>query len=239
MPPATSTLCPKQPAALEVERVMRRSTLLVARGQVGEAAALVEAELPSIGKVSSPSARWRAQAALIALQADQNQTAAARALMAQHIGELSSIASRGVGQTSIMEELLYAAGWAARLGLVKEARGALAVAENRGGLDRYPVRRRLEAVAQAEVELQSGRPEMAIAQLHDAGGNELWELHEVRARAFRALGDASGELVELRWLSAHRGLAQAQWTDQLLGQQARTVALVRAAERLAALGPRT
>jgi tetratricopeptide (TPR) repeat protein len=229
----------RQPAAVEVERVMRRATLKVARGQVGDAVALLEAELPSISQVSSPNARWRAQAALVALQVDQNMTGAAQAMLARHIGDLLSQPSRGDGRSSIMEEILYAAAWAARLGLAKEATDALTVAANEGALDRFPVRRRLAAVVQAELDLRSGRPEVALARLQGAGGNELWEWHEVRARAFRAQSDVPGEVAELRWLASHRGLAQAQWTDQLLGQQARTLALLRAGERLAAIGPRT
>jgi hypothetical protein len=51
----------------------------------------------------------------------------------------------------------------------------------------------------------------------------------------RALDDAAGEAVELRWLLAHRGLAHAQWTDEFLGQQARMIALLDASTRLARL----
>ena len=132
-----------------------------------------------------------------------------------------------------IEHTLYAASWAARLGLVKEAREALALAKQHGALDRFPVRARLAALVEAELDLSANHPDAAAQRLQSAASdNALWEIHEARARALRALGDGAGELAELRWLVGHRGLAYAQWIDQLLGQQARALALRDAEARL-------
>jgi hypothetical protein len=59
-----------------------------------------------------------------------------------------------------------------------------------------------------------------------------------QGRAFRALGDRASEQAELKWLVAHRGLAYAQWTDGLLGQQARVLALRDAGTQLLNYGVR-
>jgi len=128
--------------------------------------------------------------------------------------------------------LLYAAAWAARLGMVEEVREALAIARQYGSLDRFPVRAQLATLARAELDLHAGHAKLVEAQLQPAkSGSDLWEFHELRARTLLALGDSAGQAAELRWLVAHRGLALAQWTDQLLGQQARAFVLREAAIR--------
>jgi putative peptide modification system cyclase len=224
---------PRQPPLDEVERGMRRATLFVARGQIDAAAAAIADVLPEASRLPAPNARWRAQAATIALLVQQGNTTAARELASRQLGEIASVAAQPDANLDAMEELLYAADWAARLDLVKDARGALALAERLGTLDRFPVRARLAALTRSEVELHTGHADVVAARLQNAGnGNDLWEQHELRGRALRTLGDAGGELAELRWLTTHRGLAYAQWTDQLLGQQARVLALRDAELRL-------
>jgi len=216
----------RQPPLSEVERGMRRATLLIVRGQIDAAAAAIDAVLPTAARLSSPNARWRAQAATIALRFAQRDVAAAQSLAARHLEELLATAAQPEANLQVMEELLYGAGWAARLGLAKDARAALALAAQHGALDRFPVRAHLAMVAQGELDLRAGHADtVAILLQRASGSNNLWELHELRARALRALGDDAGEIEELRWLTAHRGLAHAQWTDQLLGQQARAIVL--------------
>jgi putative peptide modification system cyclase len=228
-----------QPPDIEVERSMRRATLFITRGRFEEAAAAVEAALSVAGRLPSPNARWRAQAAMIALLMSKGHTTAARAAAARHLAELMTAAGHRDANIRVIEQLLYAAAWAARLNLTKDAREALALATARHGLpDRFPVRAKLATVAQAEVDLSEGHADMVATRLNASGNSEeLWELHELRARAFRTTGDTAGELAELRWLTTHRGLAYAQWTDQFLGQQGRVVALHEADLRLAALSP--
>jgi putative peptide modification system cyclase len=228
---------PRQAPGTEVDRGMHRATLLIAQGEIGQAAATVDAVLPEAARLPSPNARWRAQAAAIALRVARGETTDARDLARRHLAELLSKAAQTDANLEAMEQLLYAAGWAARLGLVGPARDALALAKEHGHLDRWPVRAQLGAIAQAEVDLAAGHADAVRNRLQSTNeGRELWETHELRARVMRALGDTSGEAVELRWLTGHPGLAYAQWTDQLLGAQARAIAIGEAAARLAKSG---
>ncbi len=174
---------------------------------------------------------------MIAVHAAQGDNAKARELAAQHLAEVSSSAKLDAHPGGI-EELLYAAAWGARLSLSAQARDALTLARQMGALARFPVRAQLALLAEEELNLRSD-PAGVAARLQPSGKlPELWELHELRARAFRALGDVPREMDELRWLTAHPGLAQTQWTDQWLGQQARQIALRDAVSRLAAYGRR-
>src|SRR5207253_4756965 len=97
--------------------------------------------------------RWRAEAAAIALRVAQGDESAAKNMAARHLAELLSIAPEPDANRQAIEELLYGAAWAARLGLVEDARKALAIAGRYGALERFPVRAGLAAVAQAAVEL--------------------------------------------------------------------------------------
>ena len=228
----------RQVPVYEVERAMRRATLLIAGGQIDAAAGVIGAVLLETGGLPAPNPRWRAQAAAIALRAAQGDVAGARDLAARHLAELSLL-TKQASSTSLetMEHLLYAASWAARLGLHNVAYEALSLGREHGALDRFPVRARLAALTEAELQLSAGRPEAAAARLRKTrDGNDLWELHELLVRIRRALGDADGELEELRWLTAHPGLAHAEWIDQLLGQQARALALREAELRLSGQG---
>ncbi len=224
------------PPGVDVERAMRRATLLIAQQKLPAAAAAIESALSTANQLPSPNARWRAQAAMIAVRVAQNDPGAARTLAAAQLGELSVDARVGANQLAI-EELLYVAGWAARLGSIDEASAALELAKRQGALDRFPVRASLAAIAQAEIDLRAGHADAVLARLHPSDGDELWELHELRARALRATGDSAAERAELTWLTSHRGRAYAQWTDQLLGQQARAWALNEAKARLAQSAP--
>jgi len=226
----------QQPANIEVERDMRRATLLVAGGQIDAAASAVANAMNSATRLQSPNPRWRARAALIALHVARNDRASARQLAAQHLAELTSAVMKqdfGIGS---VEELLYAAAWGARIGLVSPAREALRLARQVGGLDRFPVRSQLALLAENELNLATDAAGVAnrLESLNKEAG--LWELHELRARAFGALGDMPHEVDELRWMQAHPGRAQTQWTDQWLGQQARQLALRDATQRLVAYG---
>jgi len=227
----------RQPANIEVEREMRRATLLIARGNIEAARATITDAIPDAARLRSPHPRWRARAALIAVHVAQGDNVQARELAAQHLAEVSSSAKLDAHPGGI-EELLYAAAWGARLSLSAQARDALTLARQVGALARFPVRAQLALLAEEELNLRSDAAGVA-ARLQPSGKlPELWELHELRSRAFRALGDVPREMDELRWLTAHPGLAQTQWTDQWLGQQARQIALRDAVSRLAAYGRR-
>jgi len=222
------------PLDLQADRNMHVVTLLVLRQRIAEAASANEAVRREAARIPAPSARWRAEAAAIALRFAQGDVEGARDLAATHLADISSTTSAEGKDSKSWEQLLYAAAWAARLGLIKEARDALDAAAQFAQLDRWPVRASMATVAQAELDLADGRPRDALARSASMTP-DLWEAHEVRSRAMRALDDAAGEAVELRWLLAHRGLAHAQWTDEFLGQQARMIALLDASTRLARL----
>ena len=212
------------PPGVDVEREMRRATLLIGQRKLLAATTAIESALSAASQLPAPNARWRAQSAMIAMRVAQNDLAAARRLTTALLAELS--ANTGVGGNQlIFEELLYVAGWAARVGSTDDAEGALELAKRQGALDRFPVRASLAAVVQAEIDLSAGHPEAVLARLQPREGNELWEFHELRARALRALGQNTAASAERTWLTTHRGRAYAQWTDQLLGQQARAWAL--------------
>ena len=228
---------PKQPLDVEAERAMRRATLLIAQGKVEAARTAVETALSLAERLPSPNARWRAQAAMVALQMAAGDVAAARALVARHLTELSGAAASNSNPLA-MEQLLHAAAWAGRVGLADSAGDALDLATRLGNLDRFPARARLAKVARGELDLQAGRLDAIIARGRPVSGDDLWETHEIAARTFRAAGDSAGELAELKWLVAHAGLAYGQWIDQLLGQQARALALAAARGRLAAVKTR-
>lgn len=217
----------RQPPGDEIERAMRRATLLITRGELDTALNTIHVALPDMTRLPGPNARWRATAAAIAVRAAQGDMATARTEAERHFGDLMSIALQpSWSSLEVMEHLLYVAWWSARLGMYQPARQALALARQRDALAQFPVRAALAELVAAELELGAGRAERVAEQLRRASnGQELWELHEIRARALRMQNDVAGELAELRWLTGHRGLAYAQWIDQLLGQQARAIAL--------------
>jgi len=209
----------------EVERGLRRATLLIARGRIDAAAEAIEGVLAQASGLPAPNGRWRAEAAAIALRVAQGDESAAKTIAARYLAELSKAAQPDVNRQAI-EELLYGAAWAARLGLEEDARKALAIGHQYGALDHFPVRAGLAVIAQAEVDLRGGHADRVLSLLQPGtAGSDLWEFHEVRARALRALGRSAEEEQELRWLATHRGLALAEWTDGLLGQQARAIVL--------------
>jgi tetratricopeptide (TPR) repeat protein len=216
----------QQPNYFEVERGMRRATLLVARGDIDNAVVAIQASLGNAEKLTTPNARWRAQNAMIALLTARSELDRARDLSGRVLSETLLIAARPDANLEAIEQMLYAASWAARLGLTDQARKGLTFAKQSGSLDRFPIRARLATLVEAELELKAGHAEAAIERLQGPVPEPgLWEAHELRVRAFRALGDRAPEQTELKWLVAHRGLAHAQWTDGLLGQQARVLAL--------------
>ena len=225
---------PRQVPIYEVERAMRRATLFSASGQVDAAIRALNGVFPDAERLPIPNARWRVRAALVALEAARGHEETARELGKRHLSDLVSSASQSSDPSlETMENLLYAAAWAARLGLDTDARQALALARERGALADYPVRIRLAVLAEAELQLHAGDARGVAARLlNDMNGTELWEAHELRARALRAMRDVEGEVTELQWLHSHRGLAHAEWIDQLLGQQARVLAAHDAEERL-------
>src|SRR5205823_2217401 len=123
---------------------------------------------------------------LIALRVAQGDESAARGIAVSHLAELSSRAIQPEADLRVIEELLYGAAWAARLGLVDEARMALAIGRRYGGLGQFPVRAGLAAVVQAEIDLRTGHADKILLLLQPrTAGSDLWEFHEVRARALR------------------------------------------------------
>lgn len=221
----------------DAERWMRLATLLVMQEKLPEAAAALDTALAAASRSASPNARWRARSAMVSLHWVRQDAPSAREDLRSLLRELSAKAA-GEDHPLIAEHLLYSAAWAARLGLVSEAVDAIALVRRGGSLEQFPVRSRLAEVAQAEIDLRNGHAPAALARTASIDGTELWESHDVRARAMRAKQDRAGEIDELRWLAAHPGRALAQWLDQLLGQQARMLVLGHAKRRIALLVPR-
>jgi len=219
---------PPQDASAEVERSLRRMTLLIRRGQFDAATKA----LPGLDPLPSAADRWRVMFAAVALRLAANDQAAARDIVSQVIEETSDPAYVGANLTAT-EHLLYAAYWAARLGLNDRAIDAVALAQGRGAFDRFPVRAGLAELVRAQLALNAGHPLEARRALDGLPrASSLWEAHELRAECAKALGDRPGEVVQLQWLLAHRGLAHAQWIDQFVGQQLRSLALRKAEQRL-------
>jgi putative peptide modification system cyclase len=219
---------PPQDASAEVERSLRRMTLLIARGQFDAATKA----LSELSPLPSAADRWRVMFAAMALRLAANDEATARDTVSQVIGETSAPAHADANLTAT-EHLLYGAYWAARLGLNDQATDAVALAQRRGALDRFPVRAGLAALVRAQVALNAGYPDAARLALERVPhARALWEAHELRADIAKALSDRPGEAAELQWLVAHRGLAHAQWIDQFVGQQLRSLALRKAMVRL-------
>ena len=219
----------------EVERLLRLATLLVMQGDLSQALSRLHGALAIAGRAGAPNASWRTRAALLSIHWAQHDLASARDQSRRLLHDLSRIGATD-DFPMVVEHLLYGAGWAARLGLVREAADALALSRRMTALEHFPVRQRLAEVAQAEIELHGGNPSAALDRTANVDGTALWEVHDVRARALRLRGDLPGERNELRWLAAHPGRALTQWLDQLLGQQARVLALNEARRELARRG---
>jgi putative peptide modification system cyclase len=227
----------RQSPEVEVDRSMHWVTLFIARREIGQASAALDGALKQAAQLPSPNARWRAEAATIALLVAQGDDSSARDLARKHLAELASKAAQTDSNLEAIEQLLYAAGWAARVGLTIPARDALAWVRAHGNLEHWPVRARLAEIAEAELDLSSGHPDAVITRFASKNtGSELWESHELLVRALHSVGKTNAETGEIRWLAAHPGLAYAQWTDQLLGEQARALALADAQLRSAAAG---
>jgi len=219
---------PTQDAPAEVERSLRRVTVLVIRGRFDLAAKA----LPELDRLPTPADRWRVMFAMMALRLAADDEATARDIVSQLINETSDPRYADANLTA-PEHLLYGAYWAARLRLDDKASEALAVAQRRGALDRFPVRAGLAELARAQLILNSGRPEDARRNLEDApNARALWEAHELRAQIASSSADRYTEVAELQWLVDHRGLAHAEWIDQLVGQQLRGLTLRKAEMRL-------
>jgi putative peptide modification system cyclase len=229
---------PQQPPQVEVERTMRRATLLIVRGRLEEADSAIETALQQAKGMRAPNAAWRARAALIAIRTAIGNHASAAQLATQQLHEVAQATADPVSYPEAIEELLYATAWAARLGAVEESRSALHLAERLGALDQFPVRAQLFDIARGELDLQEGHANAVADRLASSKAIDLWERHELRSRALAAAGDLDGEMVELRWITSHKGLAYGEWIDQLLGQQARAIALRNADLRLSGQGRR-
>jgi putative peptide modification system cyclase len=222
-----------QAPIFELERAMRRATLSIVAGDLDGAARVLTTALDDAKKLPVANSRWRITAALVAIRAAQGDTSAARVMAAEHVAELLRAAQMHDSNAQVIEHLLYAGAWAARLGLQSQARESLVVARQYGNLERYPVRARLATLLESELQLASGGSQAALDLIRVDQVKDLWEVHELRGRIWRALNDQPGELVEMRWMTSHPGLAHAQWIDQFLGQQARALAIRDATTRLA------
>jgi hypothetical protein len=167
----------------------------------------------------------------LALNLAANDAVAARETVAKVIREASDPAEAEANLTAT-EHLLYGAYWAARLRLDERARTALALAERRGSFDRFPVRAGLAELVRAQLALNAGHADEARLVLDGSPPAQvLWEAHELRADVAKALGDPAGEAAEHQWLVARPGLAHAQWIDQFVGQQLRSLTLHKLAAR--------
>jgi tetratricopeptide (TPR) repeat protein len=222
---------PVQDSSAEVERMLRRVSLLLGRGQVEDATKALSELRPPLPATAD---RWRVMFASMALNLAANDVETARQTVSQVIEEASDPAHAEANLTAT-EHLLFGAYWAARLGLDKRAGDAIALARRRGTFERFPVRAGLAELVRAQLALNAGHVHEARLALDGSSpASSLWEAHELRADIAKALGDQGGETSELQWLVARRGLAHAEWIDQFVGQQLRSLSLYKIGARLSA-----
>ena len=129
---------------------------------------------------------------------------------------------------------------AAHAGDVALARQALVVAGPASDAD-MPILDNLLAVAQAEIDRASGRPEDALAILKPlVNGSELYITHVALMDVYADAHDQTAALTEARWLSTYRGRAyfevNAQFMLEPFNVAESDLALLRAAELSNALG---
>ncbi|WHZ20272.1 MAG: Adenylate cyclase [Rhodanobacteraceae bacterium] len=129
---------------------------------------------------------------------------------------------------------------AAQAGDVALAKRALAIAGPASDAD-MPILDNLLAVAQAEIDRASGKPEDALAILKPlVNGSELYITHVALMDAYADAHDQTAALTEARWLSTHRGRAYFEVNAQLVLEPFNVaesdLALLRAAELSSALG---
>ncbi len=145
-----------------------------------------------------------------------------------------------VDQPELKFHLALAAYLAAHAGDVDLAGRALSAAGPASDAD-TPVLDNLRGVAQAEIEIASGRPQDALATLKPlVNGSELYITHVALMDAYADAHDTGNALTEAHWLSSHRGRAYVESNmQQMLApfNVARSdLALLRAAELLDASG---
>ena len=129
---------------------------------------------------------------------------------------------------------------AAHAGDVAVAKHALAIAGPASDAD-MPILDNLLAVAQAEIDRASGKPEDALATLKPlVNGSELYITHVALMGAYADAHDQTAALTEARWLSTHRGRAYGEINMQFMLEPFNVaesdLALLRAAELSNALG---
>ena len=117
------------------------------------------------------------------------------------------------GETGVRERLDWVA-LAAHAGDVDLARQALAASGAASNAD-TPVLDNLRGVAQAEIQLASGKPRDALATLKPlVDGSELYITHVALMDAYADAHDNPRALDEDNWLSSHRGRAYVESNAQ-------------------------
>ena len=215
------TTAPKQTPMLESERVLRRITLLVAQLQYEEAVREASAAQSHFASLPGRGPAWRLAAAAFTARLRAGHTDEAERLAASTVATLAEAVAAG-DHPETVEHLLWWAWASARHGLEQPARAALAAARHPEATRGYPVRQQLALAASLELDPPgTASADTRLTQLEGfLDGHELWETRSTLARVVRST-DAKAAAAHVDWLRAHRGLAHAEWLDQLLGQAER------------------
>lgn len=134
----------------------------------------------------------------------------ARALLAEFDAEMAQ--ANALSRPSLEMEWLATAWLAAQAGALDEARRVLASLEPVEPERAVPLNVDMARVLEAEIALQEGRAEAAIALLEPRRGsaNGLYQLHAVLLRAYLAAGRDADAMALSGWLATHRGRAFAE-----------------------------
>jgi putative peptide modification system cyclase len=110
-------------------------------------------------------------------------------------------------------QMLFAAYLAAEAHLVPQAESLLRDVGPEPTTDQYPMLAKMLAIAKADIQIASSRPDEAIDLLKaQVDGSELYLTHAVLSKAYSENGDARSAEAEEQWLASHRGRAYAEFS---------------------------
>jgi hypothetical protein len=117
----------------------------------------------------------------------------------------------------------------------------MAALKDKPNLTKVPPMNSLYAILTADQARMKGDARKAVVILEAvADGGEPFQVHVALLEAYRAVGDQENALTQVRWLTGHRGRAYSElgcgWCQQPLNVADTTLARLRAAELLAAVG---
>ncbi|WP_460457266.1 putative peptide modification system cyclase [Arenimonas alkanexedens] len=160
--------------------------------------------------ISTRQTRTLMQLSLRSYAPDERFQADLKAYLADQVTQLAEAHALNRPR---LEFHLLAGGWlAANAGDLAGARLALDRVGDSAEAGGFPFVADMATLVRAEIDLQEGRPEAAVARLapRAGAGNELYFLHAVLMRAQAAAGDPTAALAQAQWLAKHRGRAFAE-----------------------------